>query len=283
MEREQMFEAEKLVLNKIYSRLIIIKTVILKLCLGPELTKNQWETRNTQLTTLKPAGKKLNSLILVDEYWQNNFLRERESLFKRLSPVLDDNRFSIYKIHFVGHSIGGAYAIIAALSWVFVPYYAIPDYPLAISAITFGAPRVGNRIFARMVNQILNVERITYFNDHVPHFPRRGVGNHLWEHSEIEYWISSCNCSTEENNGEYSLYECIGYRYPNVMHFYRGQLSYEKLFQNTVMSGENENCNAGQSIDNVPGNFIHKGPYFGITMNDCSPNNIQLNLSMYND
>ncbi|KAG9295555.1 hypothetical protein G9A89_000084, partial [Geosiphon pyriformis] len=47
------------------------------------------------------------------------------------------------------------------------------DSLLHISAITFGTPRVGNRIFARMVNQLLNTARITYFNDHVPHFPPR--------------------------------------------------------------------------------------------------------------
>ncbi|KAG9302984.1 hypothetical protein G9A89_007691, partial [Geosiphon pyriformis] len=53
------------------------------------------------------AGTEINSLILVDEYWQTDFLRDHESLFKRISDVLAHNQFPIWRIYFVGHSTGG--------------------------------------------------------------------------------------------------------------------------------------------------------------------------------
>ncbi|KAG9305063.1 hypothetical protein G9A89_007703 [Geosiphon pyriformis] len=212
-----------------------------------------------------------------------DFGRERLALLRGLS-----NKSPIENILFVGHSIGGAYATIAGLTWTLETslidrrneFPLIKFSTVKISAITFGAPRVGNRIFARVVNQLLKVKRITYFNDHVPHFPPREVGNNLLEHFETEYWILPCECSPGKNDENYLFYECKGFEYPKKSQKYDDQLTFKLLFPygDSVTSGENENCNAGQSINDVTGNFIHKGPYFGIKMNDCSLNNIQINL-----
>ncbi|KAG9297451.1 hypothetical protein G9A89_020852 [Geosiphon pyriformis] len=218
---------------------------------GPELTKFQWATRGNQLTAYKVEGIKSHNLILVEKDWQDDFLAVRESLFGTIMDGLVlslKHKWPIQFILFVGHAIGGAYATLAGLSWKIelslmdgfgkIPTFRFSDFK--ISTTTFGAPRVGNAVFARL----------------------------------REYWIlpRSCECSTEENNGQYSLYECKGFDYASQDWKYY-EVSPESLFPDGIMSGENEECNAGQSIDNVPGDYIHKGPYFGVRMNDCSPNN----------
>ncbi|KAG9293169.1 hypothetical protein G9A89_010506 [Geosiphon pyriformis] len=260
---------------------------------GPELTKNQWATRSTQLIPYQIEDIQSNQLILVEKDWQTEYSAVHPLVFSTIINALIvrlNGQSPIQRIFFVGHAIGGAYATIAGLTWRIESFLmdSLHNYPqiqfsaLKISAITFGAPRVGNVVFARLVNQLLKVQRITYFNDHVPHFPPHEVGNNLLEHFETEYWIlpSSCECLTEDNNGEYSFYECRGFDYGEKNWKYHDELFPKITFPNgeMIMSGENEECNAAQSIDNVTGDFIHKGPYFGVTMNDCSPNNIQLNL-----
>ncbi|KAG9293173.1 hypothetical protein G9A89_010510 [Geosiphon pyriformis] len=246
---------------------------------GPELTKDQWATRSTQLVPYEIEQIRPNQLVLVEKEWQNDFLAVHGLVFSAILNGLIarlNAQLPAQRIFFVGHAIGGAYATIAGLTWRIESLLmdSLRKYPqikfsaLKISTITFGAPRMGNVVFARLVNQLLKVQRITYFNDYVPHFPPHEVGNILLEHFETEYWIlpSSCECLTEENNGEYSFYECRGFDYGEKN--WKHHEFYPKLLYpegDMIMSGENEECNAGQSIDNVPGDFIHKGPYFGRT------------------
>ncbi|KAG9287231.1 hypothetical protein G9A89_008861 [Geosiphon pyriformis] len=251
---------------------VFTKTLIINFK-GPELTKDQWAARSTQLITYEVEGFKSNSLIRVDKDWQIDFLAIRKSLFTRIQSLLIGYQsLNVQLISFVGHAIGGAYATIAGLTWR-IQSFLMSDIgvspqmnlsALKVSTTTFGAPRVGNVVFARLVNKLLKVQRITYFNDHVPHFPPPGVKNDLLEHFETEYWIlpGSCECLTEKNNEEDSFYECRGFDYGSQSWKYH-ELRAELEFPYGVMSGENEECNAGQSINNVHGNFIHKEPYFG--------------------
>ncbi|KAG9286982.1 hypothetical protein G9A89_001220, partial [Geosiphon pyriformis] len=219
---------------------------------GPVLTKFQWETRGNELTTYRVEGIKSHNLVLVEKEWQNDFLAVRSSLFATILDGLllnSKHKSTIQFIRFVGHGIGGAYATLAGLSWKIETFLmdglgTIPEIKFSdfeISTITFGAPRVGNAVFARLVNKLLKVHRITYFNDHVPHFLPRELGNIYLEHFEREYWIlpGSCECSTEKNNREYSFYECKGFDYDSQgLKYY--DVSLESLFPDGVRSGENE-------------------------------------------
>ena len=74
----------------------------------------------------------------------------------------------------VGHSLGGAIAILNALSI----RLRVPDNSFVIRAIVYGAPRVGNQAFANLVDQQLTnlyngtgLTRINNKNDPVPIVP----------------------------------------------------------------------------------------------------------------
>ncbi|KAJ1740452.1 hypothetical protein LPJ78_000821 [Coemansia sp. RSA 989] len=74
-----------------------------------------------------------------------------------------------YKVVFVGHSLGGASAVLAALRFA-KENELVKDM---IRVWTFGEPRVGNRAFAEYYTQLLGNQtyRITYKGDIVPHVP----------------------------------------------------------------------------------------------------------------
>ncbi len=81
-------------------------------------------------------------------------------------PVTADTR-----IHFTGHSLGGALATLAAA--LFVHEY---DQILVASLTTFGCPRVGNGTFARWLGRLIGdwTARYVHCADLVPRVPRIG-------------------------------------------------------------------------------------------------------------
>ncbi|KAJ2155745.1 hypothetical protein J3F82_000228 [Coemansia sp. RSA 637] len=88
-------------------------------------------------------------------------------ILKNIRAAAEDN--PDYKIVFVGHSLGGANAVLSALKFAKDNEY-IKD---SIRVWTFGQPRVGNRQFSEYYTEMLGNQtyRITYQGDIVPHVP----------------------------------------------------------------------------------------------------------------
>ncbi|KAJ1733415.1 hypothetical protein LPJ61_001574 [Coemansia biformis] len=90
-----------------------------------------------------------------------------------------------YNIVFVGHSLGGASAVISALKFA----SDSAENKDRIRVWTFGQPRTGNRRFAEHYTQVLGNQtyRITYQADIVPHVPSWQVLG--YQHHPLEIHI----------------------------------------------------------------------------------------------
>ncbi|KAJ2799676.1 hypothetical protein H4R20_004343 [Coemansia guatemalensis] len=88
-------------------------------------------------------------------------------LLKNIREAAED--YPDYKIVFLGHSLGGASAVLSALRFA-TDNELLKDM---IRVWTFGEPRVGNRAFAEYYTQMLGNQtyRVTYQADIVPHVP----------------------------------------------------------------------------------------------------------------
>jgi predicted lipase len=73
----------------------------------------------------------------------------------------------------VGHTAGGAVALLDA-----VLLSAQPSVDVAVNAITFGMPRVGNKAFADLVDQRISLVRIINKEDFIPTLPSLRFGYH---------------------------------------------------------------------------------------------------------
>jgi len=103
------------------------------------------------------------------------------------------------KVHTVGHSLGGALATLDALS---LRLQLGPS--IAVTATTFGAPRVGNKAFAQFFDsQIPGLRRVINGKDPVPALPRRNLG---YVHTQGEIHILSpgkaVSCAGQDNSDD---------------------------------------------------------------------------------
>jgi len=73
----------------------------------------------------------------------------------------------------VGHSAGGAVALLDA---VFLSTQ--PSVDVAVNAITFGMPHVGNKAFADFVDRRISTVRIINKEDFIPMLPLLRFGYH---------------------------------------------------------------------------------------------------------
>ncbi|TFK21472.1 alpha/beta-hydrolase [Coprinopsis marcescibilis] len=93
-----------------------------------------------------------------------------------------------------GHSLGGAIALLAALS-LHGTFSASP-----VRTYSYGAPRTGNKIFAEYVNGLFHdrAHRVVHGHDGVPTIIPASLGYH---HHGIEYWQNgkppSAKCTVE--------------------------------------------------------------------------------------
>ncbi|KAG9306055.1 hypothetical protein G9A89_020250 [Geosiphon pyriformis] len=256
---------------------------------GKTLTKEQWISRKTELIPFTFAGQETNLALLVDKEWFEDIKKMWPVMKSRIYEILEDPPYGFVfdSIIFTGHAIGGAYATLAAELWeIDMQTSSLARAYSYVSSrlVTFGAPRVGNQNFARLVNKhYLTNDRVTYKNDHVPHFPAKKLNGskRVMEHSETEIWIKplkyDCNCHHQGNDGMYwnsreEYFKCYGlnvaFESKNMLLPYNGT---DILFPpDIVKSRENLACNAGQKFHNVPNGFVHQGPYFGIMMGNCN-------------
>jgi len=122
-------------------------------------------------------------LELVEEYClgckvHKGFYEAYKSIEDDISKLIESRMKSNYQIWFTGHSMGGALAIHAALA---LNYSNIVGY-------TFGAPRIGNKLFAEMTRH-LNWFRVVNYKDPVPQllpFPMyyHTDGPEIWYYDE---------------------------------------------------------------------------------------------------
>ncbi|KAG9285069.1 hypothetical protein G9A89_009880 [Geosiphon pyriformis] len=234
---------------------------------GFKWTKSEWIAWKPLMTTFQVNDLKPEPAIRVAELWQKGFLMLKDTIFSTLEAFIKKGLTIPKIIHFTGWGTGGALATIAAITWQLESYINNKFLDFQVRATTFGAPRVGNKYFACLINKFLDIRRVTYFKDHVPHFPKPKLEKETMVHHELEIWIvpkKLCDCPTEFN-----IWECQGFDYNGKAPRQVG-VSNETFFPHHGMTGENQECNAGQSIVQVRRNFVHAGPYFGVTMGDCS-------------
>ena len=114
-----------------------------------------------------------------------------------------------YKLTFVGHSLGGAVATIAALD---VAFTLKIDYS-KMRLMTQGMPRIGNRALAKYIS-VLNwnfLDRAVNNRDVVPHVPPRALeflhyDKVHWLNSEGALFECNINSGTEEDNCANTFY-----------------------------------------------------------------------------
>uniref|UniRef100_A0AC34GVK0 Fungal lipase-like domain-containing protein n=1 Tax=Panagrolaimus sp. ES5 TaxID=591445 RepID=A0AC34GVK0_9BILA len=96
------------------------------------------------------------------------------------------NRFPDYLFIFVGHSIGGAMASLAAATVISSGVFTVDK----ISLFTFGQPRTGDKTFANAYNALeIQTSRIVHNRDIIPHLP--SLNNSIYYHHRQEIWYNN--------------------------------------------------------------------------------------------
>lgn len=109
------------------------------------------------------------------------------------------NQYPNYPFIFVGHSMGAALTVLAAADI----YWYFNDNSLVMKTWNYGNPRIGDQIFADMVDDIMETSyRTTNVDDIVPHVPFQFSG---FVHEESEIWW----------NNETHYDTCVGQEDPN--------------------------------------------------------------------
>ncbi|KAJ2035158.1 hypothetical protein GGI03_001495 [Coemansia sp. RSA 2337] len=115
-----------------------------------------------------------------------------------------------YSLTFVGHSLGAAQAVLALVD------YCQQAECNNVGLVTFGAPRIGNRVFAQYVNLLLRgnmLWRVVHDSDIVPHLPQSLLlFPSQYVHSDREIWVKDndrsitvCEPSSEDHAEEDAL------------------------------------------------------------------------------
>ncbi|KAK0202422.1 alpha/beta-hydrolase [Desarmillaria ectypa] len=104
------------------------------------------------------------------------------------------SKYSTTSVTVVGHSLGGAIALLDAV------YLDLQLPTASVSVISYGMPRVGNQAFADYVDAHVNVSHVNNKKDPVPILPGRFLGFH---HPSGEKHITDSNvwvtCPGQDN------------------------------------------------------------------------------------
>ncbi|GLB44783.1 putative lipase (class 3) [Lyophyllum shimeji] len=116
----------------------------------------------------------------------NGFLIAWDSVVVQVLAIVSQQlkAFPGFSIVTTGHSLGGALATLAAVTLKH-------NFPAtAVRTYSYGAPRVGNKMFAEHVNAEFGPRafRVVHTTDGVPTIIPTSLGYH---HHGIEYWLSS--------------------------------------------------------------------------------------------
>ncbi|KAG9306406.1 hypothetical protein G9A89_018289 [Geosiphon pyriformis] len=218
----------------VYAQVTTIQSEMILYFQAKFMTKWEWSQRENSYAYLnnnEEFGK-------VDAKFYIDFINVWIKIYDKMRAFVKQSN----KISVVGHGSAGVWAVLAALK--------LKEYEKLskenISVYTYGAPRMGDRTFAKYLKkQSLVIYRITNHDDYVPQFPAR-TGETGYLHHETEYWISpSCDCYTMD------VFECHGQWIGDKENGYRD---------------ESEECSS--LITNVRGEaeLTHFGPYFSYMM-----------------
>jgi len=114
----------------------------------------------------------------------NAYFNIRDEMLFSIKRLLLNNR-NIKTIKFMGHSLGGAIATIAAVDSQ-LNFTNTFNYEVW----TFGSPRIGDKEFVNYFKSHLSSYRITNQKDIVIHYPPRILG---FKHIPREYWFAKNN------------------------------------------------------------------------------------------
>jgi hypothetical protein len=166
----------------------------------------------------------------VHEGFLKYYLEQQKEILETIQNMIRSSQFA--EIIFVGHSLGGAAATLAALDAS--SYFKNQR----ISLYTYGEPRSGNQAFANAVNAIKFRKsfRVVYGMDPVPHVPLRDENlnifppfpkitpynyhhrkNEVFIENDGMYTIKTCNDELDEDkNCSLSQYYLIRFTFPLV-------------------------------------------------------------------
>lgn len=112
-------------------------------------------------------------------------------------------KYPDHQILFVGHSLGGALAQIAALD-----FHNANGMDTRISVFSYASPRIGNTHFAQYMNQApfsARLYRINFRGDPIPRLPLQEFG---FEHAIQQYNVlenhAIIKCKNDHDTGESS-------------------------------------------------------------------------------
>jgi len=130
---------------------------------------------------------------LVHKGFLESYDSVRQDILHALRSAI--NKYPTYDIEVVGHSLGGALAVLCALD---IKVHLLPlldphsQNPHKVLVTTLGQPRVGNSVFVKYYStyfhEPLDTIRIVNDSDVIPKLPPRFLG---YRHSIQEAWIVS--------------------------------------------------------------------------------------------
>lgn len=108
----------------------------------------------------------------------SGFLEQFETVKNKIIEEIEEYKKLNNNFHiiFTGHSLGGALATLSSLYF----YYKYKLEEIEINTITFGSPRVGDKIFVKLFNENIKLSyRFVNDNDPIPLLPTRMRYKHV--------------------------------------------------------------------------------------------------------
>ncbi|KAG9288821.1 hypothetical protein G9A89_001145 [Geosiphon pyriformis] len=232
-----------------------IKKTLFAYFRAPIVNRNECLARPISLAPLEGYGLMVEK-IFVDSIWLGDVQRMMPVLVKKFQRIAEKYARQQFSILFVGYGIGGAYATLAALHlWNLLRINTSSIRHLKgaqFGLITFGAPRIGNPGFAKLVANAFiqnNVYRVTHSNDWVS---REFLPKGLFLHNELEYWLGKPDCDCPKYSSHlYWVHKCVERK--------DGEFD------------ESQECNLGTIDSSLQSNALPiLGPYFGINFGNCT-------------
>ncbi|KAG9300068.1 hypothetical protein G9A89_018345 [Geosiphon pyriformis] len=163
----------------------------------------------------------------------------KDKVLNLLKKYLDNKNYTFL---FTGHGEGGALAIYAAIDFWLITSKMFKKHKIEVT--TFGAPRIGDAAFVRLISFPIQINRVTFGNDFVPLFLEKN-----FRHPNTEYWIPYDNCDCQDSEfGSYPLiYNChmkVQTEHPKCNKKFRGEILINR-------------------------SIVRQGPYFGYEMGKC--------------
>ncbi|KAG9283936.1 hypothetical protein G9A89_006774 [Geosiphon pyriformis] len=122
------------------------------------------------------------------------FRNNEKDLIEKMTEDIKKN--INFALSMTGFDSGGVYAIFTALSLKL--HSEVRQKPF--NMFTFGQPRIGDKAFAQLVTENLNVRRVVNNNDVIPHNPPIDRG---YQHFDAEYWIQPLG------SGKFKSFRCV--------------------------------------------------------------------------